>query len=55
MVVSSGPKCPGKYQCLVDRGPHKCVKRSEICDGNADCPNGDDEDGCRKYYIYLHD
>lgn len=34
---------PGQYVCTNSR---VCVNRDRLCDGERDCPNGDDEKNC---------
>lgn len=29
----------------------KCIRRSQLCDGDSDCPHGDDEIGCQASLI----
>lgn len=35
-------KCP-HYQWECPGNSRVCINRTKVCDGNADCPNGDDE------------
>ena len=37
--------CIGQFSC----GNNTCVDLSKVCDQNKDCPNGKDENLCRKY------
>lgn len=53
MSASSGPRCPGQYQCEGTFPKLECVETSELCDGNPDCPDGDDENDCRKYLFIV--
>lgn len=32
-----------------------CINRTKVCDGNADCPNGDDESPiCSELFVIYH-
>ena len=38
----------GRYLCSRS---DLCIDRSSVCDGEVDCPNGDDELHCRKSHV----
>ena len=40
-------KCPGAYRC---HGNHFCIEQSQVCDGQAHCPDEDDELLCGKMF-----
>lgn len=41
---------PGHLPCSAT----KCIPKKWFCDGNVDCPNGRDEECCRKhFFIFL--
>ena len=43
--------CPGSYPCeeMIGVNVSKCINMEEVCDGDYDCPSGDDETHCSKY------
>lgn len=49
-------KCP-HYQWECPGNSRVCINRTKVCDGNADCPNGDDESPiCSELFViyYIH-
>jgi hypothetical protein len=38
--------CSGKFSALCNGTEKMCISKSSVCDGNLDCPNGEDEVGC---------
>ncbi|XP_033322344.2 serine protease nudel [Megalopta genalis] len=36
------------FQCFTSSGSNTCIPQDFICDGDADCINGDDESECRR-------
>ena len=41
---------PGQFQCL----DHRCIDPSYVCDGDRDCANGADEQGCSEGNTHTH-
>lgn len=39
---------PGYISC---RDGSICIERSQVCDYRVNCPDGSDEEGCRKYPV----
>mgnify|MGYP002714269838 FL=1 len=46
--TKSSCESKGKFYC---DDSSLCISKSFVCDGIADCLNGDDEKDCRKWFI----
>ena len=48
--------CPTAYLCDKSDGLNvsMCVSMSQVCDGNEDCLENDDEKECGMYHLSLH-
>lgn len=45
-VTDLGSTChPGQFQCP----DHRCIDPNYVCDGDRDCVDGADEQGCSEY------
>lgn len=40
---------PGQFKCP----DHRCIDPNFVCDGDRDCVDGADEQGCSEYLTYI--
>lgn len=49
-VADLGGTChPGQFQCP----DHRCIDPNYVCDGDRDCVDGADEQGCSEYFNQI--
>jgi len=47
VALAKEPCMDREFQCSQDY-PHSCINRKLRCNGQSECPSGDDERGCRR-------